>query len=110
MTYNGWSNRPTWALGLWLDNEYGWYLQAREIAHTVTEEHQGEDQDDILTAVAERLEAEFTPFLDPQAYVDEIDPDITLKAWLEGSGRAAHDIGDLSEVDWREIAAHYLAE
>ena len=29
-TYNGWTNYETWNVALWMDNDYGNYLKAKE--------------------------------------------------------------------------------
>ena len=30
-TYNGWTNKPTWLVHLWLTNDYGLYHASREV-------------------------------------------------------------------------------
>lgn len=37
--YNGWVNRETWALNLWLGNDEGLYNEVREIAERATSEY-----------------------------------------------------------------------
>jgi len=37
-TYNGWSNRETWAVALWINNEEGWLESVRESLATLVED------------------------------------------------------------------------
>ena len=85
-TYNGWSNRETWALGLWIDNDEGTYLWSREIAAAAERNRY---------AVANALRGWFED-------LEEVAPD-----WHRS---ARDDIGSLWRIDWEEIADGFLSE
>ncbi len=100
-TYNGWRNYETWAVALWLDNEQGSYLYWRERAQEAWdnvapgENYSGETREDAaVAALAAGLKEEH----------EEAMPDLGATVWADLMGAA------LSEVDWREIAAHYIAD
>lgn len=40
-TYNGWTNRETWAFALHLNNDYGLYLWAHDLVRDFIENHDG---------------------------------------------------------------------
>jgi hypothetical protein len=93
--YNGWKNYETWAVSLWIDNEESTYLRAR--------------------AIAQEARA------DPQIIDGRTAPGVVadcLKEWIENDSplnNTATLYADLlnaalSEVDWYEIAEHYLNE
>lgn len=100
-TYNGWTNYETWVTALWLDNDAGssahWTEQARECWEAAPRSKQVREweftQHDAATIdLAERLKSE----------IHDLNPvgDASLFADLMNAA--------LSEVDWREIAAHYV--
>lgn len=105
--YNGWRNRETWAVGLWINNDQGMqesvYELLREAVGEVVVGDTGYEQQDV-------------PLLDWQAgdivreYVEELfdldthDGVIPRDVWL-----MAQDIGSLYRVDWREIGANFLS-
>ena len=90
MGYNGWSNYETWACALWLDNDHGSYLWAREIVEEADSRYEAED---ALRSWVEES------FIDP---ITEGDNHAGLAVDLL---RAA-----FAEIDWQEIAAHYVDE
>lgn len=91
--YNGWTNYETWAVALWLGNDEGsasyWQEQAEDCVSrygkdTATSKLAGMLKDEIC-------DGEFAPDLGASLYAD-----------LLGAA--------LSEVDWYEIAEHYVAD
>lgn len=78
-THEGWSNRATWAVNLWLSNDEGLYMDVLELAEEARR-HPTQRLDDAI-----------------KDYVDELLPDRTgLEADLIQTA--------LADVDWREIA------
>lgn len=90
--YNGWTNYETWLVNLWLDNG-----GSGEHWREYTEEHVGDgaERDDAVDHIADQIKAEHDEAL------AEIIP--------EGSG-VFQDLlsASLREVNWHEIAAHYV--
>ena len=103
-TYNGWRNYETWAVALWIDNEEPTQRQALSMARVARREstmHHNVKGGIWTPAEAERYELSDAL----QTWVsDEMLPDLgaTLAADLLGAA--------VSEVDWQEIADHYLAD
>ncbi len=102
-TYNGWTNYETWVTALWLDNEAAsfeyWQDQARsslaEAPHSRRVTEWGfTRRDAAVLELAERL----------KAAVCEMNP---LQAASVFSDLLWAAIG---EIDWREIAGHYVDE
>lgn len=95
-TYNGWSNRATWCVNLWM-GESGdeWF---REIAENAASGH--DDKDDAIQEVADALESWHA-----DVYAEQIDA-------LPSQGLIADllDTDVFSDVNWREIAESILAE
>jgi hypothetical protein len=102
--FNGWKNRETWALALWLDNESVWQESIQELA---------------IQALNE------TPLLDPEnrVIVATSKLALSLREWVEDDlltlGNILNaqvlfnmltDIGSLYRVDYREIAKGYIEE
>lgn len=84
---NGWSNWETWNVKLWLDNEQGTYDDMRQLASISTL-----DTGELAEAIKDYCE-ELTQGDEPPASM-------------------ATDLlrGALSDVNWQEIAAAYVAE
>lgn len=101
--YNGWSNYETWAVSLWLDNEQSSYLYWREQAarHRQEAPTASDFRRGILT---EEQEARYNLAKQLKEEVTDASPlcDASMYADLLGAA--------LSEVDWMEIADHWLAE
>lgn len=88
--YNGYANRSTWAVCLWLDNDEGSYNQWRDRAFELRDEH--EDKGDAVSALADEISREHEEFCPPELsgiYLDLL----------------AHA---LNCVDWREVAESRL--
>ena len=91
MTYNGWTNYETWLVALWIDNEEGSQRYWAERAQEVYDEER--DDDSATYTLASALEEE----------VKDGAPEVNgLYNDLLGAA--------LSEVNWREIAEHYVAD
>lgn len=86
--YQGWSNYETWAVALWIDNDRGLYEAVQEMKGEFEESYELGD------AI--------------KSFMDEIifDEDV------EKVSPVSKDLltGALSEVNWREIAEHVMAE
>lgn len=87
-TYNGWTNYETWLVNLWLGNEQGtadyWLERARELSGHV---------------------------YPTRALADELREEIAEQSFPEVPGLYGDLLGAaLSEVDWREIAEHWIAD
>ena len=100
-TYNGWTNYETWCVALWLDNEASssayWREQAEECCRAAPESRRVHEwgftpHETARMALAQRLEED----------IHEADP-------LPESGLYSDLLGAaLSEVNWYEIAGHYV--
>lgn len=102
-TYNGWSSYEGWAVALWLDNDEGSYNLMRDMARECIEEaaeHRNVvDRPQIWT----RAEAaKFTLADRIKSYIEENAPNLGASVYADLLNAA------LSEVDWHEVAEHYL--
>lgn len=95
--YNGWTNYETWAVALWLDNEEGsqsfWSERAREVFAEYESGDLDNDKHYAALAIADELKDQH----------DEAMPE-TAGVFADLLNAA------MSEVDWYEIAMHYLEE
>ena len=81
--YHGWSNRETWAVALWIDNEQRLQAKALELA----KENKG--QRELADAIESWLDDYFN------------------QNWVQAR-TMREDIGSLYRVNWWEIAEGYL--
>lgn len=92
--YNGWTNRETWAVSLYLGNDQGWQEDcltlAREVAH--------EDNPAYLAGELVR------------EYVDELAYSVSEGDASRDTRMAILDMGSLWRVDWREVGASFLED
>ena len=80
--YNGWSNRETWAVNLWLSNDQGMYSEACRIIKDA------EDAEDAEEKIKEYVE-------DLKVLLNEEGAD-ELKGMF-------NDIGSMWRVNWKEL-------
>jgi hypothetical protein len=101
--HNGWANYETWATALWLDNEYAtqcyWRTATGECRAAAPSSRQVMDgywtvSEAARFILADRLKEEVTAGA----------PICEASLWADLLGAA------LEEVNWQEIADHYLAE
>ena len=102
-SYNGWTNYETWVTALWLDNDYATHCYWRE----VTEECQAaapatEPVQQGVWTVEEAARLTLSNRLKEE--VTDGSPVVTASLYADLLGAA------LQEVNWLEIAEHYLAE
>ena len=92
-SYQGWSNYPTWAVSLWINNEEGSYNYWNDKAQELANEH---GKDEAKYKLAEELKEEFA------------NPDI----FLDKSASMYDDILQwaMEQVDWFEIAESMLED
>lgn len=95
-TYNGWANYETWCTNLWLDNEEYTQSYCREVARDNCELHYTDNTEDEKLQAIRDTEDTIKDFVE-----SELIPEL--------QGLAADLLGAaLSEVNWREIAEHYV--
>jgi hypothetical protein len=95
--YQGWKNYETWAVALWLDNEEESYDESHALARAAWDD--AEPDETFSRAEVARL-----------ALASSIKEWIERDNPLEGKNTLYSDLlnAALSEVDWHEIADHYL--
>jgi len=86
-TYEGWTNRDTWLVPLWIDNDQGLYQLKREMLARFDDEITGRDARDIGQQLLGMFE-EMTP----------------------GAAGPSSDGLNYNRVDWLEIAEHWELE
>ncbi len=94
--YNGWRNYETWNVALWIDNDQGSYNQRQNMAQEAWDEAEA-NRDFTRT---ERATLDLATAL--EEWIDELSEDASLFTDLLGAA--------LSEVDWHEIAEHYIED
>ena len=100
--YNGWTNRETWVLNLWINNEEVWYnevrLQAAEIIESTLDNPWGStpDEDEQVHQIATWLE-EWT------------EKKVTLPDSITG---LVSDLlrSSIWKINYREVASNILLE
>lgn len=83
--YNGYTNRETWLVNLWIDNEYGW-LDAY-LNHVIETEA---DKYDLADYIEADISEELNPLVDKNGLYSDL---------LNGA---------LSKVNWLEIAEYII--
>ena len=100
--YQGWTNYETWAVGLWIDNEYPVYSEVERMA---TEKAKtAKDDKNVKEGIWTECEAARFNLADQiKDMVEENNP-LAEKADLYSDILRAN----LSEVNWHEIAESHL--
>lgn len=91
-THNGWTNRETWALMLWISNDEGLQDTAHELVD-LTDPHG-------IVATEDRVRDWIETLLSRNAYEEEYG-----SAQPEALAVMAEDVGSLWRVNWGEVAA-----
>jgi hypothetical protein len=107
-TYEGWANRETWALNLWLSNDQGLYEMARGWAASgraaaLESEYWTDDED------GKRLESSYAGDRIRDGWDEITDPDEGLVT-AENILAMVRDVGSEYRVDWDEIGRHWLED
>lgn len=105
-TYNGWTNYETWNVKLWMDNDQGSYTYYTELAQEIWDEVEVEAEKSFTRAeraaldLADRLKDEYE-----EGMISLLETArATASVWADLLGAA------LSEVNWYEIATHYIED
>lgn len=97
--YNGWTNYETWCVALWLDNDEETYEQMREFTK---EAYENPVNNSFIDSVDDRRRIALQDMI--KEFVEEQNP-------LPDAGMFTDLLNAaISEVDWRDIAKHYLDE
>ena len=107
-TYNGWTNRETWAVSLHLNNDEGLYYDtARILEASFLEDVDGSTREGWISGVSSAVES-------LSEWVEEI---LSFDYWEEqgvpmprGIQLMKSDVGSLWRVNWREIVEAELEE
>lgn len=99
MSYNGWKNYETWAVNLWLTNDQGTDSYWREEA-----QRQWRTPDNASPHWSESERARFSLADRLESELEEAAPELGATLWADLLNAA------LSEVDWSEVADHFLED
>lgn len=106
--YNGWKNYETWAIALWLDNDYGTYTLMRGSAMQSVEEVLQEaelDYQDVENRKAMVQKASYKLSESISEYIESNNPLASeASVYTDLLNAAIHD------ADLIEIAEHYLED
>lgn len=100
--YNGWANRETWALNLWLSNDQGLYEMTRERVADWLRRYP-EDAAEVTLRAYRAGEAV------KELWEELTDPDEGLMT-CESILQMVRDVGSEYRVNWDEIGAAWLED
>lgn len=105
-TYNGWTNRETWAFMLYVNNDEGLSMSARECVATAAAgaewaPYMPDDEEletaFVRTAMADALKDWAEMHFTRDGYTDD-----TGGSWPDDLADMARDIGSLWRINWSE--------
>ena len=99
-TYNGWTNRETWATALRINNDEALLELAQDYTITALNEHSSAEDCSAVQCLAESLEYWLTEDLLTRENI----------AGNEGLWLMLSDIGSLYRVNWRELAEAFIGD
>lgn len=94
-TYNGFTNYETWCVNLWIDNDEGLAEQVRELALKERDTYALGKEIEALIDSMHPFNGDYAT-REAQAYQSSL--------WADLLGAA------LSEVDWSDIAEHWIGD
>lgn len=106
--YNGWANYETWNVALWLDNDRASYEYWNEVAQFCISEARKGKGNQFAENETQRAILMLADFLKEQ--IEESAQDMLDNAKQSASMFADLLNGAISEVNFREIAEHYVQE
>ena len=98
-TYNGWTNRATWNVNLWLANEYGWYCTVKEMAETAP------NADDLADDIGNLVEG-----IADATICGRVNHGETLREAKAENAFGDCTIAELEDVEWQEIALSWFED
>lgn len=108
-TYNGWTNRATWAVALWINNDQGWQESVYDaVRQAITDAHERREEGD-LPEWSDRLAASYAGDA-LKNNVEELLLDEESPLSRHDVVSMLHDIGSLWRVDWIELGASFARD
>ncbi len=108
-TYNGWTNRETWAVALHINNDQGWQESVMEELRATIGDDPNPDDENVG----------MTDWEAGEMVRENVERVITVDGYAEMTGEdhlprelsvIAEDIGSLYRVNWSEIGASFLSD
>ena len=99
-TYNGYANRATWNTQLWLGNTEAWYFDLNQKILTLIEAH----------FIQYRIGCGDYSTPELLKYWNEPAADMIEEYCRSQWGNETPDDADLNEVNWSELAGHWLED
>ncbi len=105
--YNGWTNRETWAVKLYIDNDQGWQESALADLRDFVGDNPNPDDESVGV----------TAYMAGTIIRENVERVMTVAGYAEMTGEdhlpghlssIAEDIGSLYRVDWSQIGASFL--
>lgn len=109
--YNGWTNKETWAVGLWVDNDEPTYSARIALVRAVLESA-GEEYDDDSAGYPIPKGAVSRADHQRHKVEDAIEEWVTGELLPDLGASLAADLlnSAVAKVNWRELAEHWIEE